>query len=162
MAQKISANFENPFLNKQSQMMSALGEEQISLKSQKEDNFFNRDEFVAMMFATFVKEKEAIIVYVNELVNFAAKSQDIDSSSFVHLHHDAHHGVKSMVDVQLTVNRISTIVGTKESSLLIARKISRSRQHPRPNFGCLGDPNHEIHAAVCAQEGVGIQLQRKR
>lgn len=63
-------------------MMTALGEEQISLKDQKDSAFFNRDEFVAMVFATFVKEKEAIIVYVNELVRFAAKTQGIDVSSF--------------------------------------------------------------------------------
>lgn len=55
-------------------MMTALGEEQISLKDQKDSAFFNRDEFVTMVFATFVKEKEAIIVYVNELVRFAAKT----------------------------------------------------------------------------------------
>lgn len=113
MASKVTANFENPFLNKQNQMMSALGEEQISLKSQKDSNsFFNRDEFVAMVFATFVKEKEAIIVYVNELVDFAAKSSGIDATGFVKVanHTGQHHGVTSMADAQLTVNRISTIV----------------------------------------------------
>jgi hypothetical protein len=54
-----------------------------------------------MVFATFVKEKEAIIVYVNELVSFAAKSQEIDASAFlksVDLK-AGHHGVNSMADV---------------------------------------------------------------
>lgn len=93
--------------------MTALGEEHISLKDQKDAAFFNRDEFVAMVFATFVKEKEAIIVYVNELVRFAAKTQGIDVSSFTAELEDTKaqsSRVKTIADVQLTVNRISTIV----------------------------------------------------
>jgi hypothetical protein len=63
-------------------MMTALGEEQISLKDQKDKSFFNRDEFVSNVFDTFVKEKEAIIVYVNELVRFAAKTNAVDVNAF--------------------------------------------------------------------------------
>ena len=42
----------------------------------------NKEDLVAKVSATFVKEKEAIIVYVNELVQFAAKTQNIDVSAF--------------------------------------------------------------------------------
>jgi len=62
--------------------MTALGEEQISLKDQKDKSFFNRDEFVSNVFETFVKEKEAIIVYVNDLVRFAAKTNGVDVNAF--------------------------------------------------------------------------------
>lgn len=62
--------------------MTALGEEQISLKDQKDKSFFNRDEFVSNVFETFVKEKEAIIVYVNDLVRFAAKTNSVDVNAF--------------------------------------------------------------------------------
>jgi len=54
-------------------MMYALGEEKIHLKDIQDAAYHNKDEFVTMIYSTFVKEKEAIIVYVNELVQFAAK-----------------------------------------------------------------------------------------
>jgi hypothetical protein len=63
-------------------MMTALGEEHISLKDQKAKSFFKRDEFVSNVFETFVKQKEAIIVYVNELVRFAAKTNGVDVNEF--------------------------------------------------------------------------------
>ena len=63
-----AASFENPYLNKQNQMKNALGEFDLAVVENQDKAFFQRDEFVQQVYSTFIKEKDAILIYVNELV----------------------------------------------------------------------------------------------
>jgi hypothetical protein len=91
-------------------MMNALGEDALA-NSELDSAVIDKDNYLAKVSATFVKEKEAIIVYVNELVQFAAKTQNIDISGFsLEAEAKRPNKVKSIADVQLEVNRISVIV----------------------------------------------------
>lgn len=80
MVEQSIDTFENPFLGMEGKIKQNLGE--------NEDAGYVIDQAVnpekcdgeQQMFETFVKEKHTLLGYVNDLVRFAAKMQDIDLS----------------------------------------------------------------------------------
>lgn len=88
--------------------MSALGEEQINLAMQKD--LFVQDNKVANVYYSFVVEKDAILVYAQELVNFAAQTQGIDVSAITPGFDASKSKIKKLNDAMLAVNRITAIV----------------------------------------------------
>ena len=105
--------FENPYLDNEKKFTKALGEEkqltlieEISRAEYALNRPINEGDSEAQLFASFVKEKTALLGYVNSIVQFAGHCNGIDVSAYT----KGELTIKSERDAVLQSHRISYIV----------------------------------------------------
>jgi hypothetical protein len=80
----LDPTLENPYMNLSSKMVSALGEEDFEEENKASvPEGEDADAYDVKKVNDFVTEKTAILRYVHELIRFAAKLQEIDTSAYL-------------------------------------------------------------------------------